>query len=182
MRKYLQEREVLMLGGKLDLVVGTPGRLNDMLRDQTIRTKNVRHLVLDEADRMLDLGFEPQISAILGHMRHDRQSLLFSATWPAEVQTLAGRLIAPSHVIVEVGGALATSGRANTSIEQRVLLCDDAGKMEALLTLLEEDATVVVVSDESSPFVWRRCSRSSRRLWMARACCSSRRPSGAATS
>ena len=75
---------------------------------------------------MLDLGFEPQISAILGHMRHDRQSLLFSATWPAEVQTkvlsflsdqgrpflplrwpaevqtLAGRLIAPSHIVVEV--------------------------------------------------------------------------------
>jgi len=91
MRKYLQEREVLMLGGKLDLVVGTPGRLNDMLRDQTIRTKNVRHLVLDEADRMLDMGFEPQLREIVDHLPADggRQTFMFSATWPSEVRKLA---------------------------------------------------------------------------------------------
>lgn len=100
--------------GKLDLVVGTPGRLNDMLRDQTIRTKNVRHLVLDEAiacstcsqqegcrdaghsrrceqaDRMLDMGFEPQLREIVDHLPADggRQTFMFSATWPSEARKL----------------------------------------------------------------------------------------------
>jgi len=154
--------QVALLRKAPELLVATPGRLNELLSKKKTELTRCALLALDEADRMLDLGFEPQISAILGHMRHDRQSLLFSATWPAEVQTLAGRLIAPSHVIVEVGGALATSGRANTSIEQRVLLCDDAGKMEALLTLLEEvvDGSRLLLFTSSK----RRCDELTKEL------------------
>jgi len=153
---------VALLRKAPELLVATPGRLNELLSKKKTELTRCALLALDEADRMLDLGFEPQIAAILGHMRHDRQSLLFSATWPAEVQTLAGRLIAPSHVIVEVGGALATSGRANTSIEQRVLLCDDAGKMEALLTLLEEvvDGSRLLLFTSSK----RRCDELTKEL------------------
>ncbi|EOD31868.1 hypothetical protein EMIHUDRAFT_456181 [Emiliania huxleyi CCMP1516] len=189
--------QVALLRKAPELLVATPGRLNELLSKKKTELTRCALLALDEADRTLDLGFEPQISAILGHMRHDRQSLLFSATWPAEVQTLAGRLIAPSHVIVEVGGALATSGRAtlsveqllavgisdelrlsigraalpidhpstrraNTSIEQRVLLCDDAGKMEALLTLLEEvvDGSRLLLFTSSK----RRCDELTKEL------------------
>mmetsp|Transcript_24077 Transcript_24077/g.71595 ORF Transcript_24077/g.71595 Transcript_24077/m.71595 type:complete len:605 (-) Transcript_24077:81-1895(-) len=126
MRKYLQEREVLMLGGKLDLVVGTPGRLNDMLRDQTIRTKNVRHLVLDEADRMLDMGFEPQLREIVDHLPADggRQTFMFSATWPSEVRKLAMDFL-DDPVRINVGGE--DELVAAKSIVQQVRLCDARG-------------------------------------------------------
>ena len=72
-------------------------------------------------------------------MRVDRQTLLFSATWPAEVQALAQRHLLPDTITVEVGGALASGGKANARIEQRVSVCEsDGAKLPALVKLLEE--------------------------------------------
>jgi hypothetical protein len=73
----------------VEIVIATPGRLIDMLESQKTNLRRVTYLVLDEADRMLDMGFEPQIRKIIGQIRPDRQTLMFSATWPKDVQRLA---------------------------------------------------------------------------------------------
>ena len=73
----------------VEIVIATPGRLIDMLEQQKTNLRRVTYLVMDEADRMLDMGFEPQISKIVSQIRPDRQTLMFSATWPKDVQKLA---------------------------------------------------------------------------------------------
>ena len=73
----------------VEIVIATPGRLIDMLETQKTNLRRITYLVMDEADRMLDMGFEPQIRKIVGQIRPDRQTLMFSATWPKDVQKLA---------------------------------------------------------------------------------------------
>lgn len=73
----------------VEIVIATPGRLIDMLESQKTNLRRITYLVLDEADRMLDMGFEPQIRKIISQIRPDRQTLMFSATWPKDVQKLA---------------------------------------------------------------------------------------------
>lgn len=73
----------------VEIVIATPGRLIDMLETGKTNLRRVTYLVLDEADRMLDMGFEPQIRKIIGQIRPDRQTLMFSATWPNDVKKLA---------------------------------------------------------------------------------------------
>jgi len=73
----------------VEIVVATPGRLNDLISSNIIDVKSVTYLVLDEADRMLDLGFEPEIRKILIDIRPDRQTIMTSATWPSGVRRLA---------------------------------------------------------------------------------------------
>ena len=73
----------------VEIVVATPGRLNDLISNNIIDVKSVTYLVLDEADRMLDLGFEPEIRKILIDIRPDRQTIMTSATWPLGVRRLA---------------------------------------------------------------------------------------------
>lgn len=73
----------------MEIVIATPGRLIDMLETNKTNLRRVTYLVMDEADRMLDMGFEPQIRKIVGQIRPDRQTLMFSATWPKDVQKLA---------------------------------------------------------------------------------------------
>jgi ATP-dependent RNA helicase DDX5/DBP2 len=73
----------------VEVVIATPGRLIDMLETGKTNLRRVTYLVMDEADRMLDMGFEPQIRKIVSQIRPDRQTLMFSATWPKDVQKLA---------------------------------------------------------------------------------------------
>lgn len=75
-------------------MIATPGRLIDMLESGKTNLRRVTYLVMDEADRMLDMGFEPQIRKIVSQIRPDRQTLMFSATWPKDVQKLANVSIA----------------------------------------------------------------------------------------
>ena len=123
----------------VEIVIATPGRLIDHLESGVTNLRRVTYLVLDEADRMLDMGFEPQLRAITAHMRTDRQTLMFSATWPAEVQALAKRVhTAGEAIVVEVGGALLEGGKANERISQKVIRCDEGKKLTQLVGLLEE--------------------------------------------
>ncbi len=78
-----------MLERGTEILVATPGRLVDFLDTNVTNLRRVTYLVLDEADRMLDLGFEKQVALILNQIRPDRQTLMFSATWPPELQNLA---------------------------------------------------------------------------------------------
>ena len=70
------------------MIIATPGRLIDFINDG-FPLSTITQVILDEADRMLDMGFEPQLREILKNVRPDRQTLFFSATWPEEVQNLA---------------------------------------------------------------------------------------------
>lgn len=115
-----------------EIVVATPGRLIDMLKMKALTMSKATYVVLDEADRMFDLGFEPQIRSIVGQIRPDRQTLLFSATMPRKVEKLA-REVLTDPVRVLVGEV----GMANEDITQIVnVIPSDADKLPWLLEKL----------------------------------------------
>lgn len=118
----------------VEIVIATPGRLIDFLEKGTTNLARCTYLVLDEADRMLDMGFEPQIRKIIQQVRPDRQVLMWSATWPKQVQALAEEFLV-DYVQVNVGG-LALS--ANHNIKQIVEVCEEEEKEEKLLKLLQD--------------------------------------------
>lgn len=86
-----------------EICIACPGRLIDFLESNITNLRRVTYLVLDEADRMLDMGFEPQIRKIVSQIRPDRQTLMWSATWPKEVQNLARDLCKEEPVHINVG-------------------------------------------------------------------------------
>ena len=125
------------------IVVGTPGRIKDHLRKNTLRIDEVQMLVLDEADRMLDMGFTEDIHHIIGHTPEDRQTLLFSATYPDNIQQLSARIqqepksvkveslhtassIRQAFVLTERDQRLGTLERvlANYNLQQAVIFCN----------------------------------------------------------
>ncbi|KAI3741744.1 hypothetical protein L1987_59418 [Smallanthus sonchifolius] len=117
-----------------EIVIATPGRLIDMLKMKALTMLRATYLVLDEADRMFDLGFEPQIKSIVGQIRPDSQKLLFSATMPRKIEKLA-REILNDPVRVTVGEI----GMANEDITQEVqVLLSDSEKLNWLLEKLPE--------------------------------------------
>lgn len=108
----------------VEICIATPGRLIDFLERGTTNLERCTYLVLDEADRMLDMGFEPQIRKILGQIRPDRQTLMWSATWPKEVKKLAGDFM-KNYKQLNVG-SLELS--ANHNILQIVDICQEHEK------------------------------------------------------
>ena len=82
-------RQLAQLRNRPQICIATPGRLNDLLESRMIDMSTATYVVLDEADRMLDMGFEPQIRKILQHVPVDRQTLFFTATWPKAVIRVA---------------------------------------------------------------------------------------------
>lgn len=96
-----------------EIVVCTPGRMIDVLclnNGGITNLKRVTYLVLDEADRMFDMGFEPQINKIIGGTRPDRQTVMFSATFPKYVENLAKRILhKPVEIVVGGRNTTATS-------------------------------------------------------------------------
>ncbi|OHD23022.1 MAG: DEAD/DEAH box helicase [Spirochaetes bacterium RBG_16_67_19] len=119
----------------IDVLVATPGRLLDLYGERRVRLDAVEIFVLDEADRMLDMGFIPDVRRIIALLPKKRQSLFFSATLPPEVQRLAQSMLTdPKHV------AVAPETGRTPRIEQRVLFVDKESKTPLLLSLLEDPA------------------------------------------
>lgn len=118
----------------VQVAVGTPGRVADHLARRTLRTDNIWCLVLDEADRMLDIGFRPQIEKILRQCPKDRQTLLLSATLPPTVRKLAERYMFEPEVI-----DCSASGMSVDTIEQHYFTVAHDRKFDLLKQLLERE-------------------------------------------
>jgi ATP-dependent RNA helicase RhlE len=137
-----------------EIVIATPGRLVDHLEQGTARLDEIEVLVLDEADRMLDMGFKPQLTRILRRLPRARQTLLFSATMGGEVTDFAREhLRDPARVEV------ARSGTTAERAVQHVFLATQEEKLPLLLALLE--------ADELSTLVFTRTKRRADKVWKA---------------
>ncbi|KAL1672228.1 P-loop containing nucleoside triphosphate hydrolase protein [Schizophyllum commune] len=118
----------------VEVVIATPGRLIDMLETGKTNLRRVTYLVMDEADRMLDMGFEPQIRKIVSQIRPDRQTLMFSATWPKDVQKLANDFL-KDFIQVNIGSMELA---ANHNITQITEVCSDFEKRNKLIKHLDQ--------------------------------------------
>jgi len=126
-------QQVRMLSQGARVIVATPGRLIDLLSQRKVALGNVGILVLDEVDRMLDMGFAPQLEQIVPHLPSERQAMLFSATLPPEIMKLAESYLR-NPVRVTVGEQLA----AATTVEQKMIQTQQDSKQELLLKELTD--------------------------------------------
>ena len=129
-------RQVRSLAHGVEVLVATPGRLLDLVNQRALRLDQVEVLVLDEADRMLDMGFIHDIKRIVAMLRKERQTLFFSATMPQEITRLADAMLRdPARVAV--------TPQASTvdRVEQRVILTDKSAKPNLLVEVLKTETT-----------------------------------------
>ncbi|MFB7474895.1 DEAD/DEAH box helicase [Kitasatospora sp. NPDC056184] len=134
-RAYEPQVEALKKG--VDIVVGTPGRLLDLAGQKKLNLSEVRSLVLDEADEMLDLGFLPDVEKIITMLPAKRQTLLFSATMPGQVISLARRYMSqPTHIRA---AAPDDTGTTVANIEQHIFRAHSLDKVEMVSRILQAD-------------------------------------------
>jgi len=122
------------------IIVGTPGRIIDHLDQKILSLKDVGILVLDEADRMLDMGFLPQISKIIASVPKERQTMLFSATMPNDIVRIADR-----HMKKPVRVEVAPAGTVAQNVDQELFIVDRKDKLRLLEKLLKDYAGTVLV-------------------------------------
>jgi ATP-dependent RNA helicase RhlE len=137
-----------------EVIIATPGRLVDHLQQRTARLDDIEVLVLDEADRMLDMGFKPQLTQILQRLPKARQTMLFSATMGGEVAEFAA-----THLKDPVRVEVVRSGTTAARAEQQVFLVSQEEKVPLLLALLARDG--------QSTLVFTRTKRRADRVWKA---------------
>lgn len=126
--------QIKKLRNGVDIVVGTPGRVNDLIDMGALDVSKVNYFVLDEADRMLDMGFEPQIRQVVETIPKERQTLFFTATWPKEIQALAAEFLNnPIRISIGENDTL----NANKAITQNVKIVSESQKPDELLLALQ---------------------------------------------
>ena len=142
--KHLKLRVLAVYGGQpygpqisqlnrgVDIVVGTPGRLNDLIERNALNIKHIKTLVLDEADEMLNMGFMEDVERILAETPAERQTALFSATLPPRIRSLANRFMRDPQSVTIKRDTLTVS-----AIEQRYYLVHEGDKTNALTRLFE---------------------------------------------
>ena len=146
--KYTQVSELNKKN--VDCLVATPGRLKDLVNEGSCDLSKVQHLVLDEADRMLDMGFEEDVKFIISQClpkEDGRQTAMFSATWPAAIQQIAmNYMVNPVRVYVGFEAIVGSNGEnsvddslsANKRVEQKVEVIDDRQREQRLRQLLRQ--------------------------------------------
>jgi ATP-dependent RNA helicase RhlE len=149
---------MLPLKNKPHVIIATPGRLNDHLQQGTANLHAVKILVLDEADRMLDMGFQPQIQRIVAKLSHERQTMLFSATMAPEIVNMAQRLMR-LPVQIEV----APQGTAAEKVEHEVFMVAKDQK-SALLQKLFQDYHGTILVFTRTKFAAKRLTKAAR-IW-----------------
>ncbi|XP_022949584.1 DEAD-box ATP-dependent RNA helicase 20-like isoform X2 [Cucurbita moschata] len=144
----------------VEIVIATPGRLIDMMESHHTNLRRVTYLVLDEADRMLDMGFDPQIRKIVSQIRPDRQTLYWSATWPKEVEQLARKFLYNPYKVIIGSPDL----KANHAIRQHVDIVSENQKYNKLVKLLEDimDGSRILIFMDTK----KGCDQTTRQLRM----------------
>jgi ATP-dependent RNA helicase RhlE len=151
--RYLKLRQAVVYGGVnkrgqvaelargVDILVATPGRLLDLMGDGAVLLRMVEIMVLHEADRMLDMGFIPDVKKIVAALPTKRQTMLFSATLPQTISTLAGGMLnEPRRIQIEA------SGKTVPKIEQKLLFVEQRNKKALLMDILDrQDFTRALV-------------------------------------
>jgi ATP-dependent RNA helicase RhlE len=139
------------------VIIATPGRLVDFLERKIVNLSDVEILVLDEADRMLDMGFAPQINKIIRSVSTDRQTMLFSATMPSEILALARQ-----HMKLPINIEMAPSGTAAENIVQEVFFIEKQAKSQLLQVVLGQYQGPVLVFSRTK-YGARKIARGLRR-------------------
>jgi len=127
------EKQLRSLRQNPHIIIATPGRLNDHLEQKNIKLDQVKILVLDEADRMLDMGFAPQIDRIVKKTPRDRQTMLFSATMPQGIISLA-----TSYMKLPIRVEVAPSGTISQKVTQELFFVSASSKLQLLEKVLNE--------------------------------------------
>ncbi len=133
-------RQIQELKRQPRIIVATPGRLLDHLKQNLIHLKDIKILVLDEADRMLDMGFAPQLNQIMRSVPKERQTLLFSATMPDSIVKLA-----TTYMSLPVRLEVAPAGTTAAEIEQEIFIIQQESKLSLLEKLLQQYRGTVLV-------------------------------------
>ncbi|MDE6559066.1 MAG: DEAD/DEAH box helicase [Muribaculaceae bacterium] len=155
---YEQQRKGLKLGA--DVVIATPGRLISHLQMGSVDLSEVSFFILDEADRMLDMGFYDDIMSIVKNLPADRQTLLFSATMPPKIRQLAKSILTnPAEIKLSVS-------KPADKIDQVVYYCDEAHKDSLLETILNNEGLTRVIVFVSSKLKVKQLARSLRPAYM----------------
>ncbi|VEF27199.1 ATP-dependent RNA helicase rhlE [Shewanella baltica] len=128
------EDQLVELAAKPQVLVATPGRLLDLCKQSHISLDSIKHLVLDEADRLLEMGFWPDVQKLMAFMPKLKQTSLFSATLPEALDTLAGKLLVNQPLRVEAHKVNSVAAE----IEEQLYLVNKGSKAQALIALLKQ--------------------------------------------
>jgi ATP-dependent RNA helicase RhlE len=152
------KEQTIELKAGVEVLIATPGRLIDHIEAKNCNLSQVEYVVLDEADRMLDIGFLPDLQRILSYLPKTRQTLLFSATFSPEIKKLAQSYL-QDPVLVEV----ARPNQTATNVEQRFYRVDDDNKRQAIVKILRERGITQSIVFVNSKLGCARLARSFER-------------------
>jgi ATP-dependent RNA helicase RhlE len=147
------QKQIRQLKAKPHVIIATPGRLIDHMEQKTLTLAEVRILVLDEADRMLDMGFAPQINRILVSVPKERQTLLFSATMPNDIVDIARK-----HMQLPVRVEVAPAGTAAERVAQEIFIVRKEDKVRLLEKMLADFKGTVLVFSRTKHGAKKICS------------------------